>query len=100
MDIGSLDIIGIVTNPLGIVTTLVSGVLFFQVYKVIDKILKPVQYIEKLYEMADMIIINLDNKLIDKIRSKKMKSHIQKQIKDVLLRRKLKLDDLISRISD
>ena len=42
----------------------------FKAYKIVKHMFNPVQYIAELYELADKIIINIDNRIIDKFLSK------------------------------
>tara|TARA_R110000803_G_scaffold64367_1_gene125353 strand:+ start:452 stop:754 length:303 start_codon:yes stop_codon:yes gene_type:complete len=100
MQIYGIDILGALTNPVGAITTVATGLLLFKGYKILNDILKPVSYISKLYELADTVVLNLDNRLVDKIRSKKVKDNIQKDIRQVLRNRVMKIEALILRISD
>jgi len=95
-----MDFFELLTNPIGVITTCSCGVVFFQAWKLINRILKPLTYVEKLYDIADAIIEQADNNIIDKIRSKKIKEDIQKQVKQILLKRKKKIDLLIKSIAD
>lgn len=100
MNIFGIDIIGAVTNPTGIITTAASGLIVHQVWKAVNSVIKPVQYVEYLYDAADKIIERLDDNVIDRIRSKKIKSEIQKELKSVLSNRSNKINILINKIAD
>ena len=69
-------------------------------WKTFSSIFKPVSYVDKLYSVADSIVENVDNRVIDVIRSKQVKRSIQKDLKTILLLRKGKIEKLIERISD
>jgi len=104
MEIFGIDILNLVTNPLGAIaaaaTTAATGIIFFQLWNIINSILKPVSYVDKLYDLADKIVERADDTIIDKIRNKKIKGDIQKQLEVVLRARKVKISELIKRISD
>jgi predicted nucleotide-binding protein (sugar kinase/HSP70/actin superfamily) len=100
MEIFGIDVFGFFTNPVGALSTAATGLLVFEAYKFLNSVLKPVQYVEKLYEIADKIIEQTDDNYIDKIRNKRIKDDIQKELKEVLLKRKTKIDLLVKRISD
>lgn len=77
-----------------------SGILGFLMWKAVKTTLNPVAYISKLYNLADITIEKIDNNFIDKLRNKKVKKDIQKQLKTELLKRKTKIDNLIKLIKD
>lgn len=98
MDLSS--IINFVTNPVGAITGFATGIIIFQVYKVAVNILRPAQYIDKLYRLADNVVINIDDRVIDKFLPKRVKKDLQERIIKVLEKRKSKIDTLIQLISD
>ena len=94
------NIIGFFSNPTGYIAALSTGVILFQAWKLLNSIFKPITYIEKLYDLADHITEEADNNFIDKIRNSRIKGDVQRELKDVLIKRKEKIDDLIKRVSD
>tara|TARA_R110002051_G_scaffold204723_1_gene270805 strand:- start:447 stop:749 length:303 start_codon:yes stop_codon:yes gene_type:complete len=100
MEIFDINIFDLLTNPVGTATSAALGACFFQFWKFISSILNPIKYVEKLYNVADNIVIKADDNIIDKIRNKAIKNDISKKLKAVLKQRKKKIDELIKRISD
>ena len=110
MDIGA--IFGAITNPVGALTGLIGGnvlngiilgagsILAYQSYQIIRGIFNPARYINKLYGLADKVIIALDNNIIDKFIPSVAKAAFQADIKKVLLERKGAIDKLIKTIGD
>lgn len=94
------NIFSFLTRPIGQATTVSTGIILFQGWKIINSIHKPVAYVEKLYDAADHIIEQADNNFIDKIRNSQIKDDIQQELKIVLLNRKQKIDQLIKKIGD
>lgn len=77
-----------------------AGVVLYQAWKFISSVLNPMQYAEKLYDIADRIVESADNNILDKIRNKYLKDKIQEDLKKTLEKRKEKIDKLISKIGD
>ena len=94
------NVFGFLTNPAGTATAIATGVILFQGWKILNSIFKPISYVSKLYDLADHIIEQADDNFIDKIRSKQIKGDIQRELKEVLLKRKRKIEDLIDKIGD
>ena len=102
-----MDLSGIVdfiTNPAGaLVGGVLSGavgIISFQVYKIVKGIIKPAQYIDKLYSVADSVVVNIDDRLIDKYLPKAMKKDMTQSIIKVLEKRRGRINKLIDLISD
>ncbi len=100
MEIFGIDIVQAITNPVGAIVTALSGAALYQGWKFLKSLINPMQYAEKLYEVADNIIIQADDNFIDKIRNKMIKDDVQKDLSKALENRKAKIDELIKRISD
>jgi|32_taG_2_1085360.scaffolds.fasta_scaffold12895_4 hypothetical protein len=100
MEIGVSDIFGFLTNPYGTLIGLGSGFLMYKIWILFKSIFNPVSYVDKLYSLADKVIENLDNQIIDKIRNKKVKEDIHKELSLLLRDRSKKINELIKRISD
>ena len=98
MEVFGVNVLGLITNPAGAIGAAVTGLLVFQGWNVLKSIFKPAAYVAKLYDLADTAIERIDNSIIDKIRNKKIKKDIQKDLKEVLLNRKEKISVLIDRI--
>lgn len=92
--------IDIATNPVGAAAITLSGIVFAKLFQYFNAILEPASYVSKLYEAADKVIENVDDRFIDKIRNKNIKKTIQKDLKVVLMARRSKIDKLIAKISD
>ena len=104
MEIFGMDLGLLFTNPVAAIAgTLIAsagGILVFQLWKTFNSMFRPVSYIEKLYTLADRIVEKLDDSIIDIIRNKEIKKSIQKEMREVLIKRKKKIQALIERISD
>ena len=100
MDIFGFNILELVTNPVGAITSVATGLIFFQGYKFITSVLRPISYVEKLYSIADKIVEQADDRFIDKIRNKQIKKDVQKRLRCILHERKEKINRLIERIKD
>ncbi len=77
-----------------------SGLILLQAYKIIKKMVNPAQYILELYELADKVVVNFDNKFIDKYLPEAVKKEMQEDIIHTLHKRKAEIDDLINVIKD
>ena len=100
MEAFSINLIDYFKDHFSTFLILGGGGLAFQGYKLIKKTTNPVKYIEELYNLADLVIEQLDNRFIDKIRNKRFKEEIQKDIIANLELRKKKINELIQRVSD
>ena len=74
MEIFGIDVWGLITNPIGAVAATSTSIILFQGWKVLNSMFRPVSYVAKLYDMADHVVEQIDNNLVDKIRSKKIKA--------------------------
>lgn len=100
MEAFSINLIDYFKDHFSTFLILGGGGLAFQGYKLIQKIINPVKYIERLYLLADLTIEQIDNRFIDKIRDKRFKEEIQKDIIASLKLRKKKINELIKKVSD
>ncbi len=64
------------------------------------RLFNPVSCVEKLYDAADKIVENIDNSIIDKIRSRKVKKIITMKLNGILIDRRRKIGILINKIKD
>ena len=101
MEIFGIKLFGLVKDVAGNgLMAGVSAIIFYQLWKQFNAIFRPVKYVSKLYDLADDAIEHLDDHIIDRIRNKKIKNDIQKELKEVLKQRKEKIDILINLIDD
>lgn len=100
MEIFGIDVWQAVTNPMGALAAAGTGALAYQGYRFLRSVFQPIKHVRKLYEVADHIVEQADNTIIDKIRNKQIKKDVQTDLKNELLRRQMKIKDLIDRISD
>lgn len=99
-----IDLGALIGNPLesigGALVGGAVGLIVYQLYKLVKRIINPVKYVDALYDLADQAILSLDNTFIDMIRNPDIKEDIQKDMISVLKSRRHKIDNLISKISD
>lgn len=100
MELTLLDLFSLIPDPSQAVYALALSVIMYQGYRLFSSIFKPVSYVEKLYDLTDEIVERADNSVIDRIRNTKVRNDMNKELKEVLIKRKQKIDDLIERLSD
>jgi hypothetical protein len=100
MDLFGINIFNLIHNPAGAISTLAIGLLAYKSWQLLNSIFRPISYVSKLYDIADRIVERADNTIIDKIRNKRIKKDIQRQLKEVLTNRKCKIDKLICKVDD
>lgn len=96
-------IINVILNPNALVTGLTGGavgMVALQAYRIVRGMVKPAKYILELYKLADNVVLNPYNRIIDPFLPYRLKMEIQKDIKAVLEQRKIEIDKLIKTISD
>lgn len=98
MEIFGIDVIGLVTNPAGALVGGAVGIIIFQVYKILMGMFSPVQYVRKLYKIADNIVLNADKQLINKIGNKQVKADLEAKLVAVLNERPEDIKKLIASI--
>tara|TARA_R100000306_G_scaffold27222_1_gene30759 strand:- start:2279 stop:2581 length:303 start_codon:yes stop_codon:yes gene_type:complete len=100
MEISGLNIVEIIKSPVTIIAGVASGTLALKGWDLIQKKIDPVSYVRKSYAALDTVIEHLDDRLIDKFLPKNLKDKIQRDIIKELKMRKIKIDQLINKISD
>jgi hypothetical protein len=100
MEIFGVNILDYVTNPINGVIGASTGIIFYQIYKIIYAKAKPDQYILKLYSLCDDIVLELDNRFIDKFLPEKVKTDLQNKIIKILDQRVLEIEKLKQKIND
>lgn len=94
------DVLGFIKNPIGGVIGGAVSLAVYQGYKFIKSRLKPVDYINKLFDGIDDVIRHVDNQFVDKIGNKRIRSDVQKEIDQALNRRIGRLQALRKEIAD
>jgi len=100
MEIFGVNILDYITNPINGVIGASTGIIFYQIYKIIYAKAKPDQYILKLYSLCDEVILQLDNRFIDKFLPRKVKNDLQDKIIKILDQRVSEIEKLKIKISD
>jgi hypothetical protein len=100
MEFFGINIIDLATNPVGAVGALATAIVSYKVYRVFDSVFRPVSYVGKLYDLADDIVLRVDNNIIDKIRNRHIKESTQVELIRILQDRKGKIDFLVESIRD
>jgi|ETNvirenome_6_85_1030632.scaffolds.fasta_scaffold13873_6 hypothetical protein len=78
----------------------VGGVLIYRLYLLVKSLYNPVEYLADLYSLADRLVLELDNRFIDRFLTKDAKEIVQRDIISVLTSRKASIDNLIDKIVD
>lgn len=100
MEIFGVNILDYITNPINGVIGASTGIILYQIYKIIYAKAKPDQYILKLYSLCDDIVLELDNRFIDKFLPEKVKRDLQDKIIKILDQRVLEIEKLKQKIND
>ena len=101
-----MDILGVIKgfSIEGIVSTAILGgasaILAKSLYAILKSVFNPVEYIHKLYQLADKAIERVDDGIVDKYIPKGIKEELQSDIISALEDRKTKIEELIVKISD
>jgi len=100
MQIFDINIIELLSNPLSALGGAAATLLVYQGWKIFNSVFKPVSYVEKLYDLTDDIVEGVDNNIIDKIRNKKVRESANNELREILIKRKEKIQYLIERLAD
>ena len=103
MEIFGVNVVDIITNPVGILTTAVIGAVGYHGKNIVQSILKPIPYMKDQFKVADEIVDsvveNNGSTLMNKLRNRNLKDDEVEELRQILILRKEKLEYMITRLS-